>query len=97
MPCVQDIEQAILWLSRAADHGGEVAGRDPMLARSELLLGYIFQDGQEGGETSYADFMLYGRNDRGMQEAVFWFRRAAGHGSVEAQESLRSLYSTGQY
>jgi len=30
-------------------------------------------------------------------EAVFWFRRAAKHGSIEAQQALSSLYSTGQY
>jgi len=32
-----------------------------------------------------------------VQEAVYWFRRAASHGSIPAQEALRSLYSTGQY
>ena len=41
--------------------------------------------------------MLYGRNDRAIQEAVYWFKRAASHGSIEAQEALRSMYSTGQY
>ena len=96
IPCVQDVEQAVLWLSRAADYGDDVEGDDPMLARSELLLAYIFQDGQEG-DSSYSDYMLYGRNDRSVQEAVYWFRRAASHGSIPAQEALRSLYSTGQY
>ena len=59
-------------------------------------MAYIFQDGQEG-ESSYSDMMLYGRSDRAIQEAVIWFRRAAKHGSIEAQEALRSMYSTGQY
>lgn len=99
IPCTRDIEQAILWLSRAADYGGQVDGSDSMLARSELLLAYIFQDGQEEGDggVGYSDVMLYGRNDRAIQEAVFWFKRAAKHGSSEAQEALRSMYSTGQY
>lgn len=97
IPCTQDIEQAILWLSRAVDYGDKVEGKDPMLARSELLLGYIFHDGQEGEGTGYSDYMLYGKNDRAIQEAVFWFKRAAKHGSIEAHEILRSLYSTGQY
>ena len=96
IPCANDVEQAVLWLSRAVDHGADVEGADLMLARSELLLAYIFQDGQEG-ESSYSDMMLYGRSDRAIQEAVFWFRRAAKHGSIEAQEALRSMYSTGQY
>jgi TPR repeat protein len=99
IPCTRDIEQAILWLSRAADYGDQVEVSDPMLARSELLLAYIFQDGQEesDGGVGYSDVMLYGRNDRAVQEAVFWFKRAAKHGSSEAQEALRSMYSTGQY
>ena len=96
IPCIQDIEQAILWLLRAVDYGDKVEEIDPMLARSELLLAYIYQDGQDG-ESSYSDYMLYGRSDRSVQESVFWFRRAAKHGSIDAQKALRSLYNSGQY
>ena len=56
----------MVWLSRAADYGDDVEGDDPMLARSELLLAYVFQDGQEG-DSSYSDYMLYGRNDRSVR------------------------------
>ena len=43
LPCVCDTEQAVLWLSRACDYGERVQGKNPFLARSELLLAYIFQ------------------------------------------------------
>lgn len=96
LPCIHDIEQAIMWLTRAAEGGDSREGRDAALARTELLLAYIFADGQEGGD-NYSDFMLYGRSEKATQEAIYWYRRAAKHGSHEAQEALRSLYSTGQY
>eukprot|EP00216_Chloropicon_sp_CCMP2111_P005523 CAMPEP_0198246444 /NCGR_PEP_ID=MMETSP1446-20131203/45979_1 /TAXON_ID=1461542 ORGANISM="Unidentified sp, Strain CCMP2111" /NCGR_SAMPLE_ID=MMETSP1446 /ASSEMBLY_ACC=CAM_ASM_001112 /LENGTH=329 /DNA_ID=CAMNT_0043930765 /DNA_START=527 /DNA_END=1516 /DNA_ORIENTATION=+ len=105
LPCARDVNQATAWLSMAAMGGDKVDGKDAMLARAELLLAYILLDAQEealkaskdSGSTCHLIAHVTAEHDRSIQKAIYWFSRASKHGSSEAQEVLRSMYSTGQY
>eukprot|EP00192_Tetraselmis_astigmatica_P011083 CAMPEP_0117664040 /NCGR_PEP_ID=MMETSP0804-20121206/8975_1 /TAXON_ID=1074897 /ORGANISM="Tetraselmis astigmatica, Strain CCMP880" /LENGTH=369 /DNA_ID=CAMNT_0005471181 /DNA_START=181 /DNA_END=1290 /DNA_ORIENTATION=- len=80
----QDPEEAMLWLNRTVRGLEEVpAAPCQVAAQAFLLLGFMYFDG-EGVP----------RSEEG---AVRNFRRAASFGSREAEQTLGSIYNTGQY